>query len=297
MEAKDSIVIAGSFNKYARSTDFGDTWEKLHLCDFFDDLDENEVGAMLSMVKFRDTLYVGTQCGVFATWDWGLSWEKRGKNSSTASSGTVSSIDMIDSSIMIGTNYGVYFSHSYGGTGMDDWKLMFHNESGSSELHNVDDSLLLFFNSYGKYDDLFWSDDTGKTWNQFYLIDSNNTIGIDKFCHDDKYLYICSYYGVWRLHRFESVTINNVHKSSEFKQPNSLVKLNNESIKIEAKEEVNVKIVIFSLNGKKIYTLADTRLSTGSHIFKLYKIRKKFSNGIYLIKLTVNKSQFLFKFQ
>jgi len=296
MEAKDSIVIAGSLNKYARSTDYGDTWETLYLCDFFDDLDENEVGAMLSMVQFRDTLYVGTQCGVFATKDWGLSWEKRGKNSSTASSGTVSSIDMLDSLIMIGTNYGVYFTQTFGGTGMNDWELMFHNESGISELYNVEDSMLIFYNSHGPELDLFYSSDTGETWNHFYLLDSINTLDVSSFCHDEKYLYIGSYFGVWRHNRFDNVTINNANKDSNLIKKSKLVMLNNKTIKVDIKKGDNIRIDIFSLDGKQIYTTSDKRLQSGSNILRIENVYKKFAQGIYMIKLTINNEQYFYKF-
>lgn len=219
MDGKDSILIAGGFNKYARSIDSGKTWETLYLCDFFLDLDDNEVGAMLDMVRFRDTLYVGTQCGVFATKDWGVNWEKRGQNIEGANSATIGSIDMLDTIIIIGTNYAVYFSYCYGGTGMFDWKKMFHNENGISELHNVEDSLLLFYNSHGSYLDLFWSDGTGKTWERFFLTDSVNTIDVNDFCHDEKYMYVGSYYGVWRYPRFDGVTIKNSKEYNKIKNP------------------------------------------------------------------------------
>jgi len=293
MEARDSIVIAGGFNKYARSTDYGDTWEKLYLCDFFDDLDENEVGAMLSMVQFRDTLYVGTQCGVFATKDWGLSWEKRGKNSSTASSGTVSSIDMLDSIILIGTNYGVYFSHNYGGTGVNDWELIFHNQSGVSELHNVKDSLLLFGNNYGSGTDLFYSADTGKTWNQFYLQQTTERIAIYGFLHDDKYFYALTNPGVWRYPRFENVTINNYKpKYAKLNKTRNFVKWSNKNITIQIVTEGFVKIDIYSLDGKMIHTLVESNLPQGTHILRINNLKKELANGIYLAKAVVNGEYF-----
>jgi len=286
MEAKDSVVIAGGFNKYARSTDYGDTWEKLYLCDFFDDLDENEVGAMLSMVQFRDTLYVGTQCGVFATKDWGLSWEKRGKNSSGAGSAEVGSIDFLDSTLMIGTRNGIYFSYSFGGIGLTDWKWIFHNESGISELYNVDDSLLMFYNSHGSYLDLFWSNDTGETWGKFFLEDSINNIDVNSFCHDDKYLYIGSYYGVWRCPRFDNVTIKKNYESYKFE--NSFIKLNKNKLNIFVTSESYISAFIYSLSGRKIVTLFENKKQKGKYCYNLSCYNRDISTGMYLINVTIN---------
>ena len=293
MDGKDSILIAGGFQKYARSTDYGKTWETLYLCDFFADLDDNEVGAMLSMVRFRDTLYVGTQCGVFATKDWGLSWEKRGKNDNLASSGTVGSIDMIDSVIMIGTNIGVFFSYCYGGTGMFDWKKMYENGvTGNSELYNVGDSLLLFYNSHGSYLDFFWSADTGKTWEQFFLVDSVNTIKAYRFCHDNKYMYTCSYCGVWRCPRSDNVNIENCNQFEKTRPY-----FNNKILTISLESESKIRADLYSLSGKRITTLIDTRLHYGDYNINFNKYLKNLPTGIYLIKLNINENGLSWKIQ
>jgi len=245
------------------------------------------------MVQYKDTIYAATQFGVFASKDWGISWEMRGENYKGAN---VTSIFTIDTVLMIATDYAVYFSYCFGGTGLFDWKLMFHNKSGISELYNVDDSLILFYNTHGSELDLFYSQDTGKTWERFFLIDSINTIDVTGFCHDDKYLYTHSYYGVWRHPRFDNVIIQNngVYLSKSVNRKEHIyVKDALLTLVLNSKE--NVKIDIFSLSGRRLKNLIDSRFGKGAHIFKVRGIDFQLSNGLYILVVDIGGTKYFQK--
>jgi len=290
MEAKDSIVIAGSLNKYARSTDYGDTWETHYFPDTIPD-----VGALLDMVQYKDTIYAATQFGVFASKDWGISWEMRGENIQGASSANVCSIDMLDTIIMIGTNYGVHFSYCYGGTGLFDWKIMFHNESGISELYNVEDSLLLFGNNYGSGTDFFYSADTGKTWKQFYLQKTSERIAIYGFLHDEKYFYALTNSGVWRYLRDTNVNNNKLHEG--YTKPNNILIASQNEIYLNINSKSNVAIDVYTVSGRKVLRLLDKIYQKGRYQIKVENYFMNLSNGVYLLRITINGKINLLKWQ
>ena len=239
--AKDSILLVGTYDCFSRSTDYGKTYKDYILIPGL----EHDIGAVFCLMAFRDVVYAGTQYGIFASKDWGLTWEKRGKNM-TQQGGWITSMDLIDTVIIMSNYAGAYRAYDLG-QNENSWIYSFETD-GPTFFHIVDSSqiYLAFYNSNSWH--FYFSSDTGKTYQEFSV--TNPEMYCYKIDNDDKYVYIAGLGGIYRNLKTDSPTGVIEKKKKNNKIVLSFV--NNNLLHYYLPEPSYIEIFLYKTNGQTV---------------------------------------------
>lgn len=241
MEAKDSIMVVGNYGTWGRSTDYGKTWQEYDP----ETLYKVKWNPVLSMLNYKDTLFIATYFGVWASYDWGLNWELR-----EGGNGTLAvSLASIGDKILLGTSAcALWFKNIKPSQGQFVLLNYYPSDTKPFVINKKD---IYVYSTYGDSCATFSSKDTGKTWNRFYLRPNATNVYIHIFYNDEKYIYAGSTKGLYRkLLNDTQVTINNFdRKNATF----SRFFFSN-SIQLSFQKPVAIKLHVFSSNGSLVFS-------------------------------------------
>jgi len=275
--AKDNYFLIGSYCSFYRSTDYGKTFELIYTPQV-----PHDFGAALSMMEFRGVVYAGTQFGIFASKDWGRTWEMRGKNMKEQG-GWITSLQRIDTVIIMSNFAGAYTSYDLG-QNERSWIFRFETD-GSTILYVLDSSQIYL--SYRTSNNTYYcySTDTDKTYKPFSITTPEN------YCYeiksDEKYVYIMTDHGIYRNLKIDS-PVNILKKENKTTLERNTIRYvtQNKTIMYSLKSPSAIDISLFKLNGQKIFTYKNNLLPSG----KIKIDIKKYTviSGLYIIYVTTN---------
>ncbi len=268
--SKDSLLLAGTYCDFARSTDWGSTWQNhIEIPDL-----QNDIGAVLCMMEFRDVVYAGTQYGIFASKDWGLTWEKRGKNF-TGPGGTIFVLSRIDTVFIMTNKAGAYTCYDLG-QNEQSWNFTFITDG--STHHLVVDSSQIYISVYNSNEwHYYHSIDTGKTYQPFTI--QNPESYFYNFASDDKYIYVMNKKGIYRNLKTDDPTEKHWTQKVNTKNTNSTIINGRLHFKILQKGLVTVDL--YNLNGKKIGSLFKGNVPEGKMVVPLNM--RMLAGGCYVV--------------
>jgi hypothetical protein len=243
---KDSIMLVGTYCRFSRSTDYGKTWKN----DIFIPNLQHNIGAVFCLMAFRDVVYAGTQYGIFASKDWGLTWEKRGVNL-TGPGGTIFSFGRIDTVMFYSSASAIWRSYDLLQNG-ENWIYSFDTRY-IAKLHVIDSSVIYVSDYNQDSATFFYSTDTCKTFTSFSVTSHD----VSEYYHirsDEKYIYVMNRKGLYRnLKTNDPTDINDskhiIHTST--RQPKISIK--NRILSFTFKQPSSIEISLFRLNGQRVF--------------------------------------------
>jgi len=281
--AKDSILLVGTYGFFSRSTDYGKTYKDYILIPGL----EHDIGAVFCLMAFRDVVYAGTQYGIFASKDWGLTWEKRGMNQPNAPGATITALGRIDT-VFILSNYAALYRSYDLGLNENSWIYTLDTEYYAF-FHIVDSSQIYVRDTYQGRNHFYYSSDTGKTYQEFSV--TNPEMYCYKIDNDDKYVYIAGLGGIYRNLKTDSPT--GIIEKKMVENAKMLISFDKNSMKYLIQQSSSVEITIYNLNGQITFNYKYNHINPGT--FAVNFKRHNFSSGFYFCRIKTRYSHAIYK--
>jgi len=247
VRAKDDILVVGCDGIVARSTDSGKTWTR------------HVVGGAqcYSADKYGDTLYCGTNSGLYVSHNWGESWVFRG-----AELACIYTLNFVGTILITGVQIGVRYHRNFGFGNSPTWTTTIGPEVGLiSKAYPIKDSLV-----YAHYDadagggvigsHLYYSTDSAKTFKRFWLHDDTTiTPRVYRFHSDNTYAYALTYKGIYRRLIYDNT--GTIQTTKQYKHSHNPIKIHNACIAVSALPGTKVTVSLYTLTGRivqKIYS-------------------------------------------